>query len=169
MTKAKSQILRATQPGDWIFSQFPTKPTTRQLLHWHNIFWRVALMWIPPRDERFEFIKEFGASQIDAVLNNQPIKMGKVTSSGEGQHILFVFPERYLTTQEESVFVDCLARHDQIMAAKLTIIDVVTKSPLIVGNFLADDVRVIKDTQNFDTGLSNAHRAAKFQERRTKS
>ena len=155
--------IKATHPGDWIFSQFPTHPTDRQLQHWKNIFWRIALMWIPPRDERFEFINEIGRTQLDPVLNNQPLKM-TTTPNGSGQHILFIFPERHLTTQEEHVFCDCLTRHHQILTAQLSIIDVVTKSPLIIGNFLSDDVRVIKDTQDFNGGLSNAHRAAKFQE-----
>ena len=157
----KHRIIKATSPGDWIFSQFPTHPTARQLQHWKNIFWRVALMWIPPRDERFEFINEMGRAHLDAVLNNQLLKISK-TNNG-GQRIFFVFPERYLTTQEEHVFCDCLARHDQILAAKLTIIDLVTKSPLIIGNFLSDDVRVIKDTTNYDRGLSKEHHTAKFQ------
>ena len=156
---------KASKPGDWIFDQLPKEMTERQLKDWFNIFWRVALMWIPPRDERFDYIREMGSGQIDAVLNNEPLKMSATTSNG-GQHIIFIFPERHMTTQEEYVFADCLVKHHQIVDAPLTIIDMVTKSPLLIGSLLADDIRIIKDTKDFDMGLSNAHRAAKFKERR---
>lgn len=156
--------IKVSRPGDWIFNEFPRKPTKRQLEHWFNVFWRVALLWIPPRDERFEYLRDMGAAQIDAVLNNLPLNMSATTESG-GQHIMFIFPERHMTTQEESVFADSLARHHQIIHAKMTVIEIATKSALILTNFLSDDVRVIKDTGDFQTGLSNAHRQAVFEER----
>lgn len=157
--------ITARRPGDWIFKEFSDTPTDRQLQYWKNIFWRVAVMWIPPRDARFDMCREIGARQIEAALHNKPLNMGLTTSDG-GQHVMFVFPERHLTTQEEQQFPDCLARHHQIIDAPLTIIDLVTKSALIVGGFLAGDVRVIKDTEDFETGISNAQRQATFAERK---
>ena len=157
--------ITAGRPGDWIFNQFPDTPTDRQLQYWKNIFWRVAVMWIPPRDARFDMEREMGVGQIENVLQNKPLNMAVTTSDG-GQHIMFVFPERHMTTQEEQQFPDCLARHHQIIDAPLTIIDLVTKSALIVGGCLSDDVRVIKDTEDFETGISNAQRQAVFAERK---
>jgi hypothetical protein len=155
----------AGRPGDWIFNEFPDTPTDRQLKYWRNIFWRVAVMWIPPRDPRFDMWRDMGSGQIEAVLHNEPLKMAVTTEDG-GQHIMFLFPERHLTTQEEQQFPVCLYRHHQIVDAPLTVIDLVTKSALIVGGFLSDDVLVIKDTEDFETGISNAQREAKFAERK---
>ena len=157
--------IRAGQPGDWLFKFLPNKMTERQLAHWRNIWWRIALTWIPPRDSRFDFMREMGSPQIDNVLTNKPLKFG-VQTDGGGQHILFVFPERHLTTQEEHIFVPSLWGHHQIVDATLTIIDIVTKSPLILGNFLADDVRIIKDEEDWETGLSNAHKQTQFADRK---
>ena len=157
--------VRATKPGDWLFKHLPSKPTKRQFAYWNNIWWRVALPWLPPRDSRFDFIRDMGSPQLDKVLANEPLKFDHTTKSG-GQHLLFVFPERHLTTQEEYTFVPSLYAHHQIIDAKMTVIDLVTKSALIIGNFLKDDVCIIKDEEDWDTGLSNAHRQAEFADRK---
>ena len=131
-----------TQPGRWINDIFPTKMTTEQIKTWNNIWWRVALMHIPPRDSRFDYERDFGMGQIDAVLNKEPLNMSVVTKGG-GQHIMFVFPERWLSTQEEQMFPYELKNNPQIKKAKMTVIDLVTKSPLIIGNFIKEDIRII--------------------------
>ncbi len=98
-------------------------------------------MHIPPRHSRFEYELNMGMAQIDAVLNHEPLNMSTVTEDG-GQHIMFVFPERWLSTQEEYIFAGKLEEHPQIKKATLTIIDLVTKSPLIIGNFIKEDIRI---------------------------
>lgn len=65
-------------------------------------------------------------------------------TEGGGQHLGFFFPERHTTTQEEYMFVPMLKSHPQIFDATLTVIDIVTKSALIVGNFMKDDVRIVQ-------------------------
>ena len=156
--------MKTTKPGEWINDLFPNRPTERQLQDCINIWWRCCLMHIPPRDERFEFDRDWGAPKIKAVMEHLPITLDKTVDSG-GQHIMFVFPERWMSTQEEYMFVPMLKTHPQITSAKMTIIDLVTKSPLIVGNFLADDVRIVKQddsdgTAEYDTGISKASREA---------
>lgn len=152
-------MAKALKPAEWIFEHFDRKMADRQHEYWGNIFWRVAVMSIPPRDPRFEFIKEMGCGQLDNILCDRPINMSATTERG-GQHLRLVFPERHLTTQEEHILVPCLQWHHQIKDAPLTIIDIVTKSPLMVGNFLKEDVRIIRDAEDFDNGLSNECRKA---------
>ncbi len=130
--------------GDWIFSKFPAKPTDRQLATYKNLWWRVALSHIPPRDERFEFERDFGMPLIPAVLEHRPLRFGLKVDGG-GQHLTFVFPERWLTTQEEYSFVSRLTEHPEVKAAKLTVVDLVTKSPLLIGSFIRDDILIISD------------------------
>lgn len=131
------------RPGDWIGALFPASPTDRQMEMCLNIWWRVCVMHIPPRDQRFECEREFGSGKLDAVLTHQPLLPDYRTKNGKGRHLLFVFPERHLSTQEEYVFVPRLITHPDIQSAKMTVIDLVTKSPLIVGNFIRDDVRIV--------------------------
>jgi hypothetical protein len=133
-----------TKPGQWIESFFPKAMTMEQVKAWKNIWWRVALMHIPPRDDRFQFERDFGMGQIQAALNKEPLNMGRVTKTGKGQQIMFVFPERWLSTQEEQLFIPALYENKQIKDAGLTIIDIVTKSPLIIGNFIKEDIRIIR-------------------------
>jgi len=156
--------IRAVKPGSWINDLFPKGPTERQLQDCFNIWWRICLMHIPPRDTRYEFDRDWGMGQIDAVMEHLPIKLDHSVSGG-GQQIMFVFPERWMSTQEEYMFVPMLKSHPQIVEAKLTIIDIVTKSPLIIGNFLKDDVRIVSaddsdGTARYDGGITKASRTA---------
>lgn len=88
-------MIKAGRPLSWIFDEghFSSSPTHEQIKEWKNIWWRVALSWIPPRDSRFDYGREMGCNLIDNVFNKCPLGIAK-TKSG-GQHLMFVFPERY--------------------------------------------------------------------------
>lgn len=135
--------IKVNNPARWVSDLFPDKMTPEQIANCKNIWWRVALTHIPPRDPEFEYLKEWGAGNIEPALYHEPLKLSAETKGG-GQHVGFFFPERHITTQEEYVFVPMLKSHPQIVNAKLTIIDIVTKSALIIGNFLKYDVRIVK-------------------------
>lgn len=153
--------IRATKPGEWLNDIFPRKMTDRQLKDCFNIWWRVALMHIPPRDPRFDFDRDWGMPKIEAVLEHKLLKMDTMVETG-GQQIMFVFPERWMTTQEEYFFSSMLKSHPQIRDAKLTIIDIVTKSPLIIGDRIKEDIRIVKPTDDPDgMGVSKASREAR--------
>lgn len=100
-------------------------------------------MHIPPRDERFEFIREMGTGLIQVILEHKPLDFRVKTNDG-GQALQFTFPERWMSTQEEYIFYSKVATHPQIKNAKMTIIDLITKSPLIIGNFLKDDILIFR-------------------------
>jgi hypothetical protein len=138
-------MIKVSKPGDWIGDLFPEAPTPRQMETWGNIWWRVVLPWIPPRDSRFDFERDFGMTKIDDVLNKKPLKLDTTVKSGG--HVLFVFPERWLSTQEEYTFTPDLKENPTIKNSKMTIIDIVTKSPLILGSFIKEDVRIIKSEE----------------------
>lgn len=118
-----------SRAGEWIFGRFPDQPTDRQINHYKNMWWRVALSHIPPRDPRFEFEIDLGIAQIPAVLSHKPLRFNQ---KGDGQYICFFFPERWMTTQEEQFFPYQLTQHPQVTAAKMTVVEMVTKSPLII-------------------------------------
>lgn len=140
MTKTTVQ-----RPVEWVSQYFPKSPTDRQLQEWRNIWWRVAVIKnIPPTDPMFEYMLAMGMPLVDKVLFHQPLGL---TNS----YLMFVFPERWMTTPEEQLFIPMLRSHPEVASAKMTIIDIVTKSPLIVGNFLIDDVRSVFRPDKEDT------------------
>ena len=159
--------ITVSSPAEWVSNLFPESPTDRQLKDCFNIWWRVVCCSIPSRDPEFEYMKDFGAGNIVPALEHDTLKMSVSTKDG-GQHLGFFFPERYITTQEEYMFVPMIKDHPQVKKAKFTIVDIVTKSPLIVGNFMKDDVRIVQreegdfSGQEAGMGLSiKTHRASK--------
>lgn len=152
--------IKVSSPGRWINDLFPSKPTDRQLQDCFNIWWRVCLMHIPPRDQRYEYERDFGMPKLEPILEHRPFKLDTIVKGG-GQQLLLIFPERWLTTQEEYMLVPQIKSHPQVKDAKLTIVDIVTKSPLIVGNFLKDDIRIVKPGDDPDgMGINKATRKA---------
>lgn len=134
-------------PGAWINRFFPRHQTDRQMREWKNIWWRVLVSHIPPRDPFFEYERDFGSGLIPAVLAGDPFRPDMLVGDGRGIRLLFVFPERHLTTQEEYIFLHKLKEHPLVMGAQLAVIDVVTKSPLLIGSLLRDDIRILNRTE----------------------
>lgn len=147
--------MKVGQPGDWIGELFENGPNDRQIETWKNIWWRICLMHIPPRDSRFDYEREMGSQLVESVLEHRSLNVKK-TKAGDGQRLLFVFPERYMTTQEEYYFIPMLRKHPDVVDMKLNIIDVVTKSALIIGNFIKDDIRIVKPEGAELMGISQA-------------
>lgn len=101
----------------------------------------------------FEYTLEMGRNNIVPILEHKPIDLRAETSGG-GQALIFMFPERYLTTQEEQIFVTHLMSHPQIVEGKMTIVDIATKSPLMIGCFIQDDIRIIQKPDLYETGVA---------------
>lgn len=136
--------ITAHHPGELFAKHFDKKPNNEQLQQWINIWWRVLVAKnIPPDDPMFEYESEMGRPLILPIMKHQPINLS-------GKHLLFMFPERHMTTPEEQLFIPLLQTHPQVWAADFTVIDIVTKSPLIVGNFLRWDVRILSRADEED-------------------
>jgi hypothetical protein len=89
----------------------------------------------PPRHEFFEFILNMGKVNIDPIMNHQPFtKKGPLD-------LTFVFPERWMGIKEQQDFMYALALHPDIERIKS--VDIITSSPLIVGNFFKEQVRIL--------------------------
>lgn len=85
-----------------------------------------------PRDERFDIIRELGANLIDAIFNNTPLPSGKLS---------FVFPERHMSVHEQQGFMRALSSHSS--AKDITQVDIITSSPLMVGDFYKEQIRIL--------------------------
>ncbi len=154
----KNDGIQISHPGRWVAELFEmTGPSEEQLKLHKNVWFRVALSWIPPRHERFDYERDMGMPDIEAVMEHLPLSMG---GTKENPQTMFVFPERWLTTQEEQQFVPMLKSHPQIRDAKLATIDMVTKSALIVGSLMNQDLRVVSMPDVYPTGVSKTGRAA---------
>lgn len=88
----------------------------------------------PPRHEMWQFFLEMGHPDIDLVFNNE---------SFEGRTSLtFVFPERWMNVSEQRHLMYCLKKHQD--AETIEQVDIITHSPLILGDFASHMIRVLK-------------------------
>jgi hypothetical protein len=127
--------MKATDPIEWISQFFPKGPTNRQISEWGNIWWRVVVSSLPPRHEQFEYMRSIGSGLVESVLLHQPLRSHR--------HLCFFFPEQMLSTQEEQLFVPMLQSHPDVVNEPFTIIDICTKSALLIGNFIKEDIRIL--------------------------
>lgn len=96
----------------------------------------------PPRHDFFEFIRNMGLEDIDRVLAGKPLR---------GREVLtFVFPERWMNVVEQQSFMSCLMKNPDI--DKIKQVDIVTSSPLLIGNFFSEMIRVVtwEDDKNYE-------------------
>ena len=86
-----------------------------------------------PRHERFDFIREMGATQLDDVFFGKPITSSELT---------FVFPERHMSVHEQQAFMSVLNKHPD--AKNIKTVDIITSCPLIIGNFPREMIRILQ-------------------------
>ena len=134
--------MKATMLGAWLDELFPKGPLSCQLERRRNIWYRCVLSWIPPRDPRWEYELEMGSPMIPNVFSGEPLSPRKTVVGG--QHLYFCFPERHMSTQEEHGFIYALENHSDVTSRTMSVIDIVTKSPLIIGSFHKEDIRILK-------------------------
>lgn len=84
-----------------------------------------------PRHERFEYLINFGQSHVSSVFNGTPL----------GSEMLFMFPERFMSVHEQQQFMSTLKKHPS--AEGFTKVDIITSSPLIIGNFMRQMIRIL--------------------------
>ena len=94
----------------------------------------------PPRHEFFEFFIDVGLGQIDQVMQHKRIRQTDLS---------FVFPERWLGVAEQQAFMWTLARHPD--AKKIKSVDILTSSPLLISDFMQEQIRIL--TWPEDEGL----------------
>ena len=88
----------------------------------------------PPRHEMWQFLLEMGHLDIDCIFANE---------SFEGRDSLtLVFPERWMNVSEQRHLMWALKKHPE--AKTLKQVDIITHSPLILGDFRACMIRVLK-------------------------
>lgn len=85
--------------------------------------------WRPSRHEYWEFMLEMGRGEVLAALAGKPVQ----------PKLLVVFPERYISIQEQYIFMSAIARNQ----TKIRLFEMVTQSPIIIGNFLRTQLRIV--------------------------
>jgi len=88
----------------------------------------------PPRHEAFEYLLNLGSGMIEDILYHKP---GNIEGS-----LTFVFPERFMSIHEQRSFMWALCRHPQV--DQVTGVDIITSSPMLVGDFYAEMIRIIE-------------------------
>jgi len=86
-----------------------------------------------PRHERFDLLRDIGSELINSVFENKEIK--KVNP-------IFFFPERHLSVVEQQAFISALKNHRN--SKDFLNIDIITSSPLIIGNFQRESILILQ-------------------------
>lgn len=90
----------------------------------------------PPRHERFEFMRDLGMMNIVRLFDGEPLKI-----SDDGV-VTFIFPERWMAKTEEQQFM--LKIEENPAKPQIKEVHIATGSPLIVGEFVKEQIRIIK-------------------------
>jgi len=86
----------------------------------------------PPRHQFFDYIRDMGMFDIDKVFNKNKF---------DKEILTFVFPERWMGVAEQQSFMHHLQQHPQ--ATKIKQVDIITSSPLLIGSFRAEQIRIL--------------------------
>lgn len=88
----------------------------------------------PPRHEFFECILDMGRLDVEKTLTGK---------SFEGKdELTLIFPERWLGVAEQQAFMRKLKEHPE--ANLLKRVDIITSSPMIIGNFYKEQILILK-------------------------
>ena len=85
-----------------------------------------------PRHERFDLIRDLGFQDIDLVFSGKSFNKDVLT---------FAFPERHMSVHEQQAFMHAMLLNENIDIVKQ--VDMITSSPLIIGNFQRDAIRIL--------------------------
>lgn len=150
------RIVAVGSEFDKYFGKTPPAPEERYV---PNMWWRVLVSKnIPPRDEMFEYTRDMGSPHLEALLKGEPIP-------AFGGHLTLYFPERWMSVQEQTAFHCAVICHPQVAASKLTTVDVVTMSPMLIGGFHREEIVIISKPEHEDTANEIMRRYDAFKKR----
>lgn len=87
----------------------------------------------PPRHKMWYYFLEMGHPDIDSVFMKEPFTKN---------HLTFVYPERWMNVSEQRNFMSQLKKHPDV--DKIKQVDIITHSPLMLGDFTRHMIRVLK-------------------------
>jgi hypothetical protein len=94
---------------------------------------RVAVVKnLPPRDELFQYALDVGRGTIERLFKGNAL---------EDDSPVFVFPERWMSVQEQYAFMQKMVEHPD--AGTIKHVMIITSSPLIITYFFKEQVRVV--------------------------
>lgn len=90
---------------------------------------------LPPRHQFFEDFRDLGLKDIDRVFSG---------GSFRGSNLCFVFPERWMSVKETVNFMQSLHNHPDALAGRITRVDLITSSAVMLTDFPNESMRVIQ-------------------------
>ncbi len=85
-----------------------------------------------PRHERFEYYRDMGMGNVEDLFDGRRFRT---------DHLTFVFPERWMSVHEQQAMMLIMTKHPYVDQVKQ--IDMLTSSPLIIGNFHNFSIRIL--------------------------
>jgi len=120
-------------PLEELFEGFPEEMTERENRDIYPFRVRCACVRArPPRHPYFDMLHDMGAAHIDSILYGGKLR--------DPSSLTFVFPERWMGVHEQQRFMSQMCKHRQVSEIKR--VDLVTSSPLMLSDFLKDQIRI---------------------------
>lgn len=94
-----------------------------------------VIKYRPPRHEYFEYLLETGRSNIDRVFSKKSFREND---------LFFVFPERFMSVQENCLFMSSICEHPDAIEKKINTVLVVTSNPQIITDFMSEQIMIIE-------------------------
>ena len=118
----------------------------------HKVSYRVGCVKMrAPRDPMWEYMIEIGSGHINDIFDSKILPSGTLS---------FIFPERHLSVHEQQRFISAI--EDLPGIEKITQIDIITSSALIIGNFHKEQIRILTwDDDEKYNGVTKAEKLAK--------
>lgn len=142
MRRAQTTVVRGWPEIDRLLDGIDIGVQIKDPKYFHPIPFRVAMPWSAPRNERWHFMLELGRFDIERVFDGQPFM------PPDKDVLTFVFPERWMGVHEAHAFVQKITEHPSVKKGHITRCDLITHSPLIVGNFRKEQIRIAKYDTN---------------------
>lgn len=116
-------VIKAQNPKDWMYNFFGGMEVGNVEERGYKLRIAVAGERLTPRDETFEYFRDYGMNHLESILHQKPIGQS---------YIALVFPERWLSVHEQQHLVYSLDYHPEVKSGTLTAVDILTQNPLIV-------------------------------------
>lgn len=133
-------VRTVVQAGDLFSKYFPLEAYLEQLKHCPHIqkvypdfpIQVLVVKDIPPRHEMFELERDFGSGFLEDIMEMRSLPAGK---------LLFYFPERWLSVEEQRLFMWAIMANPT--RKKITLLQLLTSSPMMVSDFHREMIMVI--------------------------
>lgn len=130
-TQPMSEGVQVVTSRSWIESFVSSCPGNKERKYKLRV--AIAGYWMTPRDID-DFFRDLGVAYLEPILHHKPLKTN---------HIVLVYPERWLSVHEQHRLIWQLDHHPEVLAGTFKGLDILTQTPLIVQNCYKGELSLV--------------------------